>query len=250
VQIGPDYTSLVGSSSAAEDWTSCWIDHYQEEILLEALRMINEEYGARILDYNEKELARIRNIDAPMVSASRLNDYDMPSKCDENGGYGFRNFNPDEPTEGVGGTKEYQMFQTTMDEKQAPRIALGTYCTMGLVPPATQVGDVIVRFWKCDAAIIMRPNTSYSTYRRAFMLVGRADVAQLIGKATDSSSSSEFSNWISSSEIKPLFVDLDLSTLQTITAHTSPDSRNLSQVPRMTSAGVKVQGFPELAKPL
>ncbi|RFU25931.1 hypothetical protein B7463_g10397, partial [Scytalidium lignicola] len=55
---------------------------------------------------------------------------------------------------------------------------------IGLVPPAAQLGDIIARFWNCDAAIVMRPVTlsTTDTVASSFMLIGRADVAEVVDR--------------------------------------------------------------------
>jgi hypothetical protein len=48
---------------------------------------------------------------------------------------------------------------------------LGTNCYMGLAPSTTKEGDIIARFWACNAALVMRRD------RSGYRLRGRAHVA-------------------------------------------------------------------------
>jgi hypothetical protein len=209
LHIGPDYMSLAGSSSVVEDWISCWADHYQEESDLETLRWVNEEYTAKILDYEHTELARVCNMSHPYVSAW-LNSEDRR----------------DSPTSGLA-TEHGKLQASTVVENQSPRICLGTGYVMGLVPAAAILHDVIVRFWNCNAAIVMRP---YETNSSRFMLVGRADVADVISGmgAGPSKDQASLPSWKSrplpgsgtgTQQSGAVYVDLDLLTLQKITAH-------------------------------
>ncbi|RFU34224.1 hypothetical protein B7463_g2189, partial [Scytalidium lignicola] len=70
VRLGPGYNSLVGSSRALQDWTSCWVDYYENAEDLEILRRIDEKYTAKIL-HREKldDVDRIQDIQNVHVSA-------------------------------------------------------------------------------------------------------------------------------------------------------------------------------------
>jgi hypothetical protein len=213
VHLGPDYKSLVGSSSAVLDWNDCWVDHYQTEADLQRLRSVNEEYTARMLDYEQADLGRIRNIYNCHVSAQLLNSPGVTSDIPR-----------PHPV------KECENLQASMDgENQALRICLGTGYTLGLVPSAAKVGDVIVKFSKCSVTIVLRPLES-ATAKTRFMLVGRADIATSFdspgGAATKSKPDSELwtvndlpGSVIGSQPVGSLRIDLDLRTLQKITAH-------------------------------
>ena len=215
LRLGPDYLSLVGSSSKAQDWTSCWHDHYHQEEDLEALRRIDEEYAAKILDYEQTDLARIRSIHNPHVSAWRYTQ----NRCDVN-------------TPGSGHATDSHHAQASMDvNNQAPRICLGTGYVMGLVPPAAILHDVIVRFWNCSAALVMRPTKTHSM-TTSFMLIGRADIADIVDRTdgVPSKAQKRLSMWTSntlpgsekSSQCSgAVYVNLNLRTLQKITAHTT-----------------------------
>lgn len=67
-----------------------------------------------------------------------------------------------------------------MLNRRGPAICLGTNHPIGLVPATARVGDAVVRFWGCDAAVVMRPVVgSGDGQELGFMLVGRADVAEV-----------------------------------------------------------------------
>ena len=113
--------------------------------------------------------------------------------------------------------------------RRGPAICLGTNHLIGLVPPAARVGDAVVRFWGCDAAVVMRPVVgSDDGQELGFMLVGRADVAEVVDrKATpgrdvhaeqgmSGGSGGRDSGAASSGAV---LVDFDLATLQAVTAY-------------------------------
>jgi hypothetical protein len=209
VQLGPPYVSLVSSSSAAQDWTSCWIDHYRAEADSEKLRWINEEYSARILDYHATDLSRIRNIYNPHVVARPIGQSGRVRK------------GPD-----IDHAKGYKDMQASMGiDSEGPRICLGTGYVMGLVSSAATVGDVIVRFWNCNAAIVMRPVEPLSK-NTTFMPVGRADIAEVVDGTVGTFSKNRTvpGSEEGSGVREAVHVSLDLRTLQKITCHLTPRS--------------------------
>lgn len=216
LELGPDYSSFVGSSSEVQNWTDCWARQYRKDEELEVIRGIGEEYAARILDYNHRDLALIGPLNHPQTLAWRIS----------------RGRGGDEPTRKTD-EKSY-MADIASNKYQTPRICLATGYVMGLVPPAAQVGDVLIRFWGCEAAIVMRPIGSIQTPH--FVLIGRADLASSIAreKAMHAPSPSRRSpslwdsDWIlpgatESSQLPgAVYVNFDLRTLQKITAYTNP----------------------------
>lgn len=68
-------------------------------------------------------------------------------------------------------------------EYEEPRFFAGTDMLMGLAPPGAQVGDWVIKFMDCDAAVVVRPlGLPEDDYRtRSYALVGRADVADIEG---------------------------------------------------------------------
>lgn len=197
MRLGPDYKSLAGSSFATQDWIDCWDDHYQEASDLETLRSTYEGYAARIMEYKQADLDRIRDIFNTNVSATKTAR--------------------DQSNTGTVALRPIRGFET---QDQTPRICLGTGYVIGLVPTGARLNDIIVRFWNCNAAIVMR-----YWGKDKFILIGRADVAEVINEKSEVQSAVD---WISRSKLPgssqnrhtgPLWVNLDLQTLQEITAH-------------------------------
>ncbi len=217
VHLGPTYTSLLGSFRAQQEWLNCWGKYYQKPGDLETLRRVNEQYTAKILDYEDKDLARIREIQNPDTVAWRITGLRRLEKPSPE---------PDETRNELKDNEEGQPKEL--------RICLGTDHLITVVPAAVKAGDVVVRFWNCDAAILMRPinpqerGTSNSDgVNHWFMLVGRADVAELVDrKATpgcDVHAEEAFKvgyPWLekASRGSGAVYVNLDLRTLQLITA--------------------------------
>lgn len=220
VNIGPDYESLVGSFKDQQNWTDSWEKYYHTPRELTILRIMDEDYMDKIITYGQNDFNIIQDIRNPSVIAWRMSDRrPHPPKFEH-------------ASEQDGITSDVPTRATQ------PRICLGSDHTIALVPPSAEVSDVIVRFWNCDTAIIVRPIKSNfpgepGVYGydppTSFTLVGRADVAA----AHDEDSSSERDT---RAEQRMLFVpdpsvykfeasggvyvDLDLHTLQLITAAT------------------------------
>lgn len=102
---------------------------------------------------------------------------------------------------------------------------------MGLVPPTAKPGDVIVRFWNCDAAIVMRSLKSPSGVRSvppSFLLVGRADVAEVANRKSTGRDlhAEQCLSGLPAPGLKehlqdtgPVYVELSLRVLQVITSN-------------------------------
>lgn len=161
VHIGQDYNSLVGSYSAYQNWTSSWANHYLEEGHLERLRAINEGYLEKIINYEEAYVAQFRSIENRYVSARRVAERRT----------GFNSLRTENVVESDGSQADIAA------ENSMPRIFLGTGYLMGLVPSNARLGDVIIRFWNCNAAVVMRP-VDTTTITTEFTLVGRVDIAE------------------------------------------------------------------------
>jgi hypothetical protein len=206
VQLGPDYLSLISSSAAARDWTSCWTDHYQTEADLEMLRFINEEYTARILEYKDVDLARVRNIWNRHVSARPVCQGRQDGQKPTFNHPSIAKNSRLEAGEGI-------VFK-------GPRIFLGTGYVMGLASSAAAVGDAVVRFWNCNAAMLMRPTEPQSS-ATSFMLIGRADVAEFVNSTKSAFLESQSAPGAQTGSAHPnaVHVNLDLRTLQRITAY-------------------------------
>ncbi|KAK0671021.1 heterokaryon incompatibility protein-domain-containing protein [Cercophora samala] len=254
LQIGPGYDDLVGSYQAQQDWTSCWDEFYDSEQLA-ALREIDEEFMAKILDYEKQDLGRIRNIPDPFVIGSRVPVNKEPPEqgegCAPMGGTTRSNSDLSHSI-----SSEQESFYLEPDEEardidKDARICLGTGYFIGLVPPAAKVGDIVVRFWNCNAAIVMRPLSSniqdqHEATSQMFMLVGRADVASSADRSDETITSPEhdthfercaamagsleggdassvrpagYREGCSQKELGAIYVDIGLRTLQMITAN-------------------------------
>ena len=219
VHIGPDHRSLMASFQTHQDWVNSWDVHYNESSHLGILRKKYEIFTARIMSYEERDMARIRNIQSPSTVAWRMAGTSAPKSLAPGCAADFETVSD---------------VQGTCEPVQAigPRICLGTAGVIGLVPPAARTGDIIVQFWKCSAAIIMRPIDPRATEgsSSSFMLVGKADVAEahepkgtpehdpLLKQQLSASFSPMFENPEASGVV---YIDLDLRTLQIITASIS-----------------------------
>jgi len=203
------------------------VKYYQKPGDLEMLRRIDEQYMAKIMDHEDKDLARIREIRSPSTVAWRVAGGRRPEDSD-----------PSHPV-------QFDKMWDNMDNNEGshsngPRMCLGTDCLMTVVPAAVKVGDVVVRFWNCDAAILMRPVnpqegaiSAMDIMNTPFILVGRADVAELANrKATPGHDVRAEQVFLGSFSSIPglekdsrasgaVYVDLDLRTLQIITASIS-----------------------------
>jgi hypothetical protein len=213
LEIGPECTSLAASFEAHEDWLDCWQRHYQSAADLERLRWINEEYTAKIMAFGEKDLERIREVRNQKVTARKSAGEYKPNTLDQEYAAEYN-----------------KLWAETENEKsnnraQGPSICLGTSHLIGLVPAPAKVGDVIVRFWGCDAAMVMRPVArNGSNEYSAFVLVGRADVAEVVDRketpGRDAHAERALSGGSGNSRTSgPVLVKLDFVTLQIITAY-------------------------------
>ncbi len=58
--MGPRYQDFVGSYRDQQRWVGSWDGHYHKQFELEKLRQMEEVYAAKILDYQDVDIARIR----------------------------------------------------------------------------------------------------------------------------------------------------------------------------------------------
>ncbi|KAM7208048.1 Heterokaryon incompatibility protein (HET) domain containing protein [Naviculisporaceae sp. PSN 640] len=254
-ELGPDYTSLIASARAQQDWVSLWTSHHcHEPSSLATLRRLNEEFMARLIAKDEQDLDLIREIRTPKVIAwptGRLNEdinKDNPatgtppdwvnSKLDK--------LYPEMWNEADNNNNNNNNSNDINQQQQLQKSAgiksfIGTDHLMGLVPPAARAGDWIVRFWNCDAAIVVRSahvhdtgvvtlgdsprKTTTTTEPSAFLLVGRADVAELhdwkvTGRDEPPSDEPDILNDEKAPGLKSeaLYISLDLPTLQVMTS--------------------------------
>ena len=205
VHLGPGYNSLIAEVGAQQDWIDSWYDHYHEAEDMATLRIINEEFTTKIVNYDRDYLAKLRQIRSPRSLAWRtveaaklksLQSFHIPA---------IENARDNDDGDDKG-------------ELHSLRICLGTNRMVALVPPTAKVGDIIAGFEFCNAAIVLRSITPPASSESAidnstspFMLVGRADVVEDPTSGIEKSSQSP----------DAIFVKLDLSTLQMITASAS-----------------------------
>jgi len=212
--IGPDYTSLVGSFRAQQEWLSKCERSYDDSDDLERIRIINERYSIKMISYGNKDLSRVCEIRSKAVLAWQGYRTSVDPDCvDFDQKY-------HELWRGVDLCRE----DTTGHVSDNPRICIGTEHLIALVPSATAVGDVIVRFWGCDAAFVMRlvhVDGSEKDPRKEvsyFLLVGRADVADKSIQGDHSEDAGRF-NINTTKENKSLvWINLGTRALQLLTA--------------------------------
>jgi hypothetical protein len=229
LRLGPEYSSLVGSFRAQQEWVNCWGSYYHKPFDLETLRRMDEQYAAKIMSYEDKDLARIQEIRSPNTVAWRIAAGGRPETSNTSYVAEF-----DKMWENMHGSEQ--------NRTEAPRICLGTGYLIAVVPSVAKVGDIVVRFWNCDAAVLMRPIipqalSSFSPYGwdSSFMLVGRADVAEHINRKAAQSFDIPAENGLlgyitpgfdqATHSAGAVYVDMDLHTLQTITASISTYSQ-------------------------
>ncbi|KAI0156472.1 heterokaryon incompatibility protein-domain-containing protein [Xylariaceae sp. FL1272] len=117
-----------------------------------------------------------------------------------------------------------------------PRMCLGTGYLMGLVASAARIGDIVVRFWNCDATVVMRPtqiSLMDSQNSTVFSLIGRANVADIYNRTESAGRDLRAEYCMSSTPARgfvegpshhfgPLHVRVNIQTLQMVTAYINP----------------------------
>lgn len=201
----------MASSREQQSLHSCWVDHYQKVEELERIREIDKGHMSQILEYNQKHIRRIRRIDDPLVKAWVASQ-------------GSDKLQTSDASHGTVETHELtgSVVQAAATEPPEPLMCLGSNCTMALVPSSARPGDIIVRFWNCDVAIVMRPIVTVVPVSASFFkLVGRADVASMQGldlHAHQCPLDTSFSTDGKSRLPRAVYVDLNMRTMQSITA--------------------------------
>ncbi|KAI0096609.1 heterokaryon incompatibility protein-domain-containing protein [Nemania sp. FL0031] len=173
VDLGPSYADFVGSSSHQPVWRAKCRKHYRKEVDLEQLRQTEARYAAQILNYSKADVARIALIDEDSFVAFTSEK--------------------DGPLDNITTSLIRADREVIMDNIAAKRLSkdvpvpqwdgevcrfLATDLCMGLAPPGTAVGDWVIRFWDCDAAIVVRPEEALDP-KSSCALIGRADVADI-----------------------------------------------------------------------
>jgi hypothetical protein len=164
VHLGSGYSEFVASYWEQQRWVSSWELNYRGAELSK-LRQMEEEYSTKILSYGDSDLARITTI---------RSHHNLVWPSERRKAY---------PVKRSGAPIFYE--QLAIHARNAkptdPVRFLGTNFCIGMVPPEARSGDLIVRFWNCDAAIVVRP----ALEGQPFYIVGRADVAELKDRDLD-----------------------------------------------------------------
>ncbi|KAK0646879.1 heterokaryon incompatibility protein-domain-containing protein [Cercophora newfieldiana] len=228
VQMGPDYESLVRSPEANHEWVESWDEYYREERELQELRAMNEEYMFRILRFDKEDLSRIRHIRSLETTGWLMTSPALGSCDDQTGRWSeLQSF----PTQTSGILPNQHIQQQEPDPGiSGVRICLGSNYVVALVPAEAEVGDVIVRFWNCRVAIVMRPFPLHTDRRFGLLLVGRADVArtdeqQANGRSDPYAERSLSFNARACPGRGAVDVEMDLPTLQIITTSLGNENR-------------------------
>lgn len=176
---------------------------------------MNETYLRRITSYSDEDLAYIR----PIKSAGTL-----ARTAGATGGFDSSWY-----------AREFEaMWQAEPSNHNTnPRICLCSGHVIALVPAMTRVGDVIVRFWGCGTAAVMRPaNASgpviWPGSLAPYFLVGKADISQPLGPWEEPVLYRAKARGFRFSPEGPytssvLDVDLDFRSLQMLSAPMGPD---------------------------
>lgn len=213
LKVGPSYTELISSANATYDWVDCWEDSYSSAELAE-LREVNETYLRRITSYTDEDLAYIR----PIKSAGTL-----ARAAGATAGFDSSLYAPEFKA----------MWQAEPSNHDTnPHICLCSGHVIALVPAMTRVGDVIVRFWDCGTAAVMRPanNSGPAIWPGSlapYFLVGKADISQPLGPWEEPVLYQAKARGFRSSLEGPytssvLDVDLDFRSLQMLSAPMGP----------------------------
>ncbi|KAI0401896.1 heterokaryon incompatibility protein-domain-containing protein [Xylaria palmicola] len=175
LDLGPAYGDFVGSFRHQTAWRTKWRRHYRREPDLQGFREMEEPYAAKILAYDEVDVARVARIQSDAFVAFRSPD-DGP--LDQ-----LTDTRADTDRAGIiDGLLESHSIEAAEEAAAEPAPSgqvyrfLGTDHCMGLAPAGAAVGDWVLRFWDCDAAVVVRPRDPASP-DTVYTLVGRADVA-------------------------------------------------------------------------
>ncbi|KAI1430781.1 heterokaryon incompatibility protein-domain-containing protein [Xylaria sp. CBS 124048] len=215
ISMGPTYDEFVGSPRQQIAWTSQWRKYYAQEHQLQLLREMEERYAAKILGYTEAELKRIAGLSEWLfvgLCSPEPGPIDKLAACSTDADARHVMSEMLEPLPNL-------MLQKASGTGEWDKTArfLGTDHCMGLAPPDSEVGDWVVRFWGCNAAIIVRPNVNAG--QKSCALIGRADVADIYEHKQDNDKVADESLYpISTRGEKWIDMVMSWHTLQCITA--------------------------------
>ncbi|GAP92621.2 putative HET domain-containing protein [Rosellinia necatrix] len=189
VGLGPSYAAFVGSFRHQTAWRTGWRRHYRKEQDLQQLREMEERYAAKILEYREADVARVARIRTNAGGGGGGDDFVAFYSPDD--GPLDELTNPQQQGGADDGARILDNLlagRAARDDDDRPdgapgdggevRRFLGTNYCMGLAPPGAAAGDWVLRFWDCDAAVVVRPDDPRDP-RSPCALVGRADVADI-----------------------------------------------------------------------
>lgn len=175
---------------------------------------MNETYLRRITSYTDEDLAYIRPIKSYGTmarAAGAAGRFDSNWYAPE-----FDAMWQDEPS----------------NHDTNPHICLCSGHLIALAPAMTRVGDVVVRFWDCGTAAVMRPakNSEPAIWPgnlAPYFLVGKADISQPLGPWEEPMLYQAKARVPRSSPERPhtrivLDVDLDFRSLQMLSAPMGP----------------------------
>ncbi|KAI1353981.1 heterokaryon incompatibility protein-domain-containing protein [Xylaria sp. FL0043] len=175
LDLGPSYADFVASFRHHTLWKAKWRKHYRKETDLMQLREMEERYATKILKYGDADVARIAPMEEQSFVAFRSPDNGPLDDLTAAGTH-------------VNGTQiiDSMLAKLSVDCSSVKQAApdgkvsrfLGTDYCMGLAPRGTVVGDWVLRFLDCDAAIVVRPHDT-NDRTSVCALVGRADVADI-----------------------------------------------------------------------
>ncbi|KAJ2988412.1 hypothetical protein NUW58_g3991 [Xylaria curta] len=178
LDLGPSYAAFIGSFRHQTAWRTKWRKHYRKEHELGQLREMEDRYAAKILNYSEADVARVASIQGDSFVAFRTVDNGPLDDLTA-----ARTTNKQKIMQDV--LKTLSTLPSKSLTQNAPggeaRRFLGTDRCMGVAPPGAAIGDWVIRFFDCDAAVVVRPNDA-SDPNTPCMLVGRADVADILDR--------------------------------------------------------------------
>lgn len=172
IHLGPTYSDFIGSYREQRRWVGSCDMHYQgqDASAFPKLREMEDAYSVKIIDYTEADVSRICGISGTGTMAWSV-------------------LQPPAPPPAKANTGQEHSLDTPLPGGDPVRF-LGTDCCLGLAPPETRCGDLVVRFWNCDAAVVVRRTDHHSVGDGSpeyYELVGRADVAEPYTRRGDGS---------------------------------------------------------------
>ncbi|KAL8416120.1 hypothetical protein RB596_006612 [Gaeumannomyces avenae] len=186
LHLGPSYDEYIGSHLKHSQWLQSWSRYYTDHGDLGELRKMEEQFSTKIIEmYTDADVARVKAFEHDLTCAI---------------------LSPTQPISGkelasaasAGRASLQRRVASLQVSSRPPRRFLGSDLCMGMVAGEAQVGDVILRFWNCDAAVvasttthrISQPSGAQRTKggkrvvanMDVHTIIGRADVAELTSR--------------------------------------------------------------------